>query len=136
MLHHARVIAAQRKPTPHPCDLYHSALEVHVAHERYVVEMAPVWNDHATNARRLWAVASRVSPCALFRYESPWHNGRIPDIAAAVESPQHLSKDPATGRRVLELVADVPTPTWGRDELHTGEMWNSNSVTAWLLARP
>jgi hypothetical protein len=29
----------------------------------------------------------------------------------------------------------VPTPVWGRDELATGEMWNSNSVTSWLLAR-
>ncbi len=29
----------------------------------------------------------------------------------------------------------MPTPVWGRDELHTGDMWNSNSVTAWLLAR-
>jgi hypothetical protein len=24
---------------------------------------------------------------------------------------------------------------WGRDELKTGEMWNSNSVIAWLIAR-
>jgi len=24
---------------------------------------------------------------------------------------------------------------WGRDELETGDMWNSNSVTAWLIAR-
>ena len=24
---------------------------------------------------------------------------------------------------------------WGRDELGSGEMWNSNSVIAWLLAR-
>jgi hypothetical protein len=24
---------------------------------------------------------------------------------------------------------------WGRDELGVGEMWNSNSVIAWLLAR-
>ena len=24
---------------------------------------------------------------------------------------------------------------WGRDELHAGEMWNSNSLIAWLLAR-
>ena len=29
----------------------------------------------------------------------------------------------------------VPALTWGRDEMHTGEMWNSNSLTAWLLAR-
>jgi len=24
---------------------------------------------------------------------------------------------------------------WGRDQLRTGEMWNSNSVIAWVIAR-
>src|SRR5436190_401470 len=24
-------------------------------------------------------------------------------------------------------------PVWGRDDLETGEMWNSNSIVAWLL---
>lgn len=28
----------------------------------------------------------------------------------------------------------MPTLVWGRDELHAGDMWNSNSVTSWLLA--
>jgi hypothetical protein len=28
----------------------------------------------------------------------------------------------------------VPTAVWGRDELGTGEMWNSNSVISWLIA--
>ena len=27
------------------------------------------------------------------------------------------------------------TVTWGRDELGTGDMWNSNSLISWLLAR-
>ena len=31
--------------------------------------------------------------------------------------------------------ATVPDVVWGRDELGTGEMWNSNSLTSWLLAR-
>jgi hypothetical protein len=31
-------------------------------------------------------------------------------------------------------VPAVPTPVWGRDELAAGEMWNSNSVVAWVLA--
>ena len=35
---------------------------------------------------------------------------------------------------MLELVTAVPTPVWGRDELRAGEMWNSNSVIAWLIA--
>ena len=29
----------------------------------------------------------------------------------------------------------VPTPVWGRDELDAGEMWNSNSIISWLIAR-
>ena len=35
--------------------------------------------------------------------------------------------------RLLELVPRVPTPVWGRDQLDTGEMWNSNSTVSWLL---
>ena len=39
-------------------------------------------------------------------------------------------------RRVLDQVSRVPTPVWGRDELQTGEMWNSNSIIAWTLLLP
>ena len=48
--------------------------------------------------------------------------------------PRRLSDDPerATAPR---LVPHVPTPVWGRDELRTGEMWNSNSLISWLLTR-
>jgi hypothetical protein len=35
---------------------------------------------------------------------------------------------------VLDLIGQVPTPAWGRDELATGDMWNSNSVIAWVIA--
>jgi hypothetical protein len=72
----------------------------------------------------------------LFRYEvRRWRNGIIPDIAEAVASPQRLSTDIVHAQRVLDLVPAFPTVTWGRDELDTGEMWNSNSLIAWLLAR-
>ena len=37
--------------------------------------------------------------------------------------------------RLLRLVPVVPTPVWGRDELCAGELWNSNSLVSWLLAR-
>ena len=40
----------------------------------------------------------------------------------------------AVGSRLLDAVASVPTPVWGRDELGAGEMWNSNSMVAWLIA--
>jgi hypothetical protein len=36
---------------------------------------------------------------------------------------------------LLELVPQVPTPIRGRDEHGAGEMWNSNSIIPWLLAR-
>ena len=38
-------------------------------------------------------------------------------------------------RRVLEVLELVPPLVWGRDELALGEMWNSNSAVAWVLAR-
>jgi AMP-polyphosphate phosphotransferase len=34
----------------------------------------------------------------------------------------------------LDLVATVPTAVWGHDDLKAGEMWNPNSVIAWLIA--
>ena len=40
-----------------------------------------------------------------------------------------------TGRRVLARAEEVPPLTWGRDEMRTGEMWNSNAVIAWVLSR-
>jgi hypothetical protein len=72
----------------------------------------------------------------IFRYEIRlWLGGHIPDVAEAVDSPRRLASDDDHARRVLELVAQVPTPVWGRDELGAGEMWNSNSVIAWVIAR-
>ena len=71
----------------------------------------------------------------LFRYELRCcRGGTIPDLGDAVGGPSRLSQEAAVARRVLDLVAEVPTPVWGRDELHAGEWWNSNSVIAWLIA--
>jgi hypothetical protein len=71
----------------------------------------------------------------LFRYEVRcWRDGVIPDLAEAVESPRPLTHDPPVAQRVVDLVPLTPTPTWGRDELHAGEMWNSNSVISWVLS--
>jgi hypothetical protein len=78
----------------------------------------------------------RRAGSGLFRYEvRRWRDGIIPDLAEAVESPRRLSDDPDCARRLLDLVPQVPTPVWGRDELHAGDMWNSNSVISWLMAR-
>lgn len=121
------------------CDLYHSALEVRTSQDRFVIEMAPIRAGDTADRGVVaeGAVGSRVAGrFRLFRYEiRRWHDGVIPDVAEAVESPHLLTTDPDRVRRLLELVPRVPRPVWGRDELHTGEMWNSNSLTSWLIAR-
>jgi hypothetical protein len=120
------------------CSLYHSALQVYVPEARFVIEQAPTWGEGAgRGVVAEGAVGSRaLSRLRLFRYEIRlWREGVIPDVDEAVDSPQRLSDGPESARRLLELVPQVPTPVWGRDELRAGEMWNSNSMISWLLAR-
>jgi hypothetical protein len=64
-----------------------------------------------------------------------WLDGAIPDISEAVDSPRKLSSDQSDARRLLELMPQMPVLVWGRDELGAREMWNSNSMIAWLIAR-
>ena len=87
-------------------ELYHSALEVHVPSGRFVIEQTPVPDGR---------------------------DGAIPYLSEAVESPRSLTADPDVARRLLDLVPSVPTLVWGRDEVHAGEMWNSNSIIAWVI---
>src|SRR5687768_3518450 len=120
-------------------DLYHSALEVRVPGARYVIEQAPIrpGDPRKRGVVAEGAVGTRTAGrFRIFRYEVRcWCDGLIPDVAEAVESPQRVSADPACARRLLELVPQVPTPVWGRDELGAGEMWNSNSLISWLIER-
>ena len=135
-VYEAAVALAERRPV---CDLYHSALEVRVAAARFVIESAPV-RDARGEQRGVVAggpVGTRwAGRYRIFRYEiRRWRDGHIPDIHEAVESPRRLTDEGASARRVLDLVPQVPAPVWGRDDLKTGEMWNSNSLIAWLIAR-
>jgi hypothetical protein len=121
------------------CDLYHSALEVRHNGDRYVIEMTPVWGN-GDGDRGVVSGGAVGAPwlgrSRFFRYEiRRWRDGSIPDVSEAVASPLHLTSGADHAERLLELVPDFPALTWGRDELHTGDMWNSNSLTAWLLAR-
>lgn len=126
----------QRRPAR---DLYHSALQVEVPEGRYVIEQAPVpdlsGEDRGVIASG--AVGSRwAGRLRICRYEVRlWLGGNIPDIAEAVDSPRRLTTDLDRARRVLDVTRKVPTFTWGRDVAGTGEMWNSNSVVAWVIAR-
>lgn len=118
-------------------DLYHAALSVTLDDVAYVIEQAP-----ALHARRVRPGVVATGPVGarwagrwrIFRYEIRlWRGGRIADATEAVESPRRLSDAEEDARRTIEAAPLVPTPTWGRDELGLGEMWNSNSVIAWIL---
>ena len=136
MVYEALVAAWQRRER---CDLYHAALIVTVGGVAHTIELAP--SPDADGASRgviaTGPVGSRLAGALrLFRYELRCcPGGTIPDLGYAVGGARRVSSDPALARRLLEGVRDVPLAVWGRDELRAGEMWNSNSVIAWLLAR-
>jgi hypothetical protein len=119
-------------------DLFHAVLVAELEGDRYTIELAP--SPDADEASRgvvaTGAVGSRYAGrLRLFRYEVRcWRGGSIADLGEAVGGPRRLTSDPRVARRLVDLVAIVPIPVWGRDELKAGEMWNSNSVIAWLVA--
>jgi hypothetical protein len=120
------------------CDLFHSALEVSMGGETATIEMAPVWTKRGDRGVvSEGPVGARLlGRSRLFRYEVRcWPGGSIPDLAAAVGGPLRVSGDPDVARVIVDVVPGFPTYTWGRDELGTGDMWNSNSLVSWLLAR-
>ena len=132
-----RLVAARQRRRP--CDLYHSALLIRSAAVTYAVEMGPVWNVAASDrvVVREGPVGARLlGRFRAFRYEVRcWPGGSIPDLAEAVGDPRRVTDDPAQVAAVLAVLPQVPPLTWGRDELGTGDMWNSNSLVSWALAR-
>lgn len=131
-------LAARRERRP-PRALFHAGLEVGLGGERWVVEVTPVRRSDGADRGVVGGgpVGARaLGRLRIFRYEvRRWRGGTIPDLAWAVDGAVRVADDAACARRLLDLVPQVPTPVWGRDELGGGEMWNSNSVVAWLLAR-
>lgn len=131
-------IAARTQRRP-PRALFHAALEVTTGGARYVVESAPIPDGRGPAARGVvlegpvgarWAGRLR-----LFRYELRcWRDGEIPDRAWA-EPVVAVTDEPAVAARVVALAPQVPPHVWGRDPGGAGEMWNSNSIVAWLLQR-
>jgi len=121
-------------------DIYHSALVVGVPEGAFTIEMAWPIPDGFGVRRGVVAEGAvgsrRARSLRSLRYEIRcWRDGVIPDLDEAVDSPQRLTDDPLLAQRIFELVPEAPTPIWGRDELRAGEMWNSNSLISWLLAR-
>lgn len=119
-------------------DLFHAALVVHLDGVPYAVEMAPAWG--LPDVDRGVACVGPVGLAWLgrsrfFRYEvRGWRHGAIPDLDQAVGGAHRLSGDRQVAARILALLPEFTTATWGRDELRTGEMWNSNSLVSWVLA--
>lgn len=128
-----------RRQHRRPAPLVHAALSLRLDDAAYVIEMGPVWGNPA--AERGVVVEGPVGlpvlgRSRLFRYEvRAWRGGSIPDLELALGEPTVMSRDPARVARLMALVHEIPPLTWGRDELGLGEMWNSNSIIAWLLLR-
>ena len=121
------------------CDLYHSALVVSAPEGHFVIEQAPVpdLDGERRGVVAVGPVGTRwLGRFRVFRYEiRRWREGEIPDINQAVGGAVRVTEDVEVAGRILELLPSIPTPVWGRDELDAGEMWNSNSVVSWVLAR-
>jgi hypothetical protein len=124
----------QRRPAR---DLYHSALQVELPEGAFVIEQAPVTTgaDGARCCRRgrpsalagqadFGSSATRSGSGAVATYRTSPRPSTAPRASATRSNWRHL----------LELVPRVPASVWGRDELGTGEMWNWNSVIAWVIA--
>lgn len=126
--------AYERRPRR---DLYHSALEVRVADADHSIEMGPAWGNPPGDRGVVGTgpVGMKfLGRSRFFRYEVRcWRGGTIPDIAEAVGAPYDLDTDAERAQRLLDLVPQFPRATWGRDELRTGDMWNSNTLISWLL---
>jgi hypothetical protein len=122
------------------CAVYHSALIVTVPAGQFVIEQS--WPIPSGDKEQRGVVAEgpvgthRARSLRFLRYEiRRWRDGLIADLDEAVDSPQRLTEDVVVAERLFELVPEVPTPVWGRDEFGVGEMWNSNSLISWLIAR-
>lgn len=131
-------LSARRQRRPR-CALYHSALVATLDDVPTYIEMTPVPDANGRVARGVVAegpVGLRSARrLRMFRYEiRRWAGGMIPDISFAVGAPLRLTEAVTDVRRVLDAVPGVPTLVWGRDALGVGDMWNSNSVIAWVLA--
>lgn len=123
-----------------PEQLVHAALSVSVGERTYAIEQAAAWGPATRIGDRGVTVTGPVGFTWLgrirfFRYEIRcWSGGTIPDVDAAIARFE-VPTDADRAASLIALTHRVPPHTWGRDEIGVGEMWNSNSVIAWLLSR-
>ena len=112
--------------------------EVRLGDGSFVIEVAPSPDAACRPGRRrrrpCWQPLRRC-PTAL-PLRGPLLVGRSdPDVDEAVASPCACLM---IQRPLIACSSSYPPSrhsVWGRDELQTGDMWNSNSVISWLIAR-
>jgi hypothetical protein len=77
------------------------------------------------------ANTSNVWPVPRNNHDLP---GKIIEITqpAALDA-QRLSNDKPQVTRLLNNLPSAPPLTWGRDELRSGDLWNSNSLNLGCL---
>ena len=130
-------VAAARQHRPR-CDLYHAAL---------VVDSAAIATRSSSRRRRTptrragassppapsGAATSAAGACSATRCAAGAADRSRTSARRSAARPGHRPIRRSPGGCSISS-RPSPTPVWGRDELHAGEMWNSNSVIAWLLA--
>jgi hypothetical protein len=128
-------VAAAREHRPRR-QLFHTALVVRVDGATTRIELAAPVRPGDRGIVAEGSVGSRLlGRSHHFRYEvRRWRGGPTPRVPPALE-PIRLSTSATAAAGIIALVPQFPICTWGRDELGAGEMWNSNSLVSWLLAR-
>ena len=121
-------------------DLYHTALSVGLPEGRFVIETMWPRPDMDGDSRGVVVDGSVFSTwlgfSRIFRYEvRRWRDGLLPDADQAAEGPQLVIGETDRARDLLDVVGSVPPLVWGREVTESGDMWNSNSVVSWLLAK-
>ena len=95
-------------------DLYHSALQIWLPDDRFVIECAAILNLRGGERGVVAGGPVGMSWLGRFRhcrYEiRRWRGGSIPDLAHAVLGPVRVATDVVRAQRVLDLAPSVPTP--------------------------
>ena len=118
--------------------LYHSALKLGLDGEGVsTLELTPAFVASPVPALMTGPVGARpAGRFKLFRYELRLVPGAaLPDETWAVGEPIRLADERTTVERIVEFASMVPAYTWGRRVKGTAEMWTSDSVVSWLLAK-
>ena len=125
--------ARQRRPRR---DLYHAVLVVDIGHERHTIELAPSPDGDETS-RGVVATGAvgnrRLGRLRLFRYEVRcWRDGCIPDRGRRWAGRSAFRATPASPATCWTSPPSSRSRCGVATSCMPGEMWNSNSVIAWL----